>query len=103
MEIAAETSIATLGISNGVDHMIAEDVSNLNNINTVLFVPFQIEHDVAVTNVEASETVAKEGSTVDVTIVAKNQGLFDGNFQRDRLCNSHQLNSNLFRSFLVHV
>jgi thermitase len=66
---------ATVGISDGVDHMIAEDVADMNNINTIVFVPFQIQHDVAVTSVEASETVAKEGSTVDVTVVAKNQGL----------------------------
>jgi thermitase len=71
---------ATVGISNGVDHMIAEDVTDLNNINTIVFVPFQIQHDVAVTSVEASETVAKEGSTLNVTVVAKNQGLVADSF-----------------------
>ena len=75
-----ESAAATVGISNGVDRMIAEDVTYLNNINTIVFVPFQIQHDVAVTSVEASETVAKEGSTVNVTVVAKNQGLFTESF-----------------------
>ncbi len=71
---------ATIGISNGANHMIAEDAIDINNINAILFVPFQIEHDVAVTSLEASEAEAKEGSTVNVTVVAKNQGLVTETF-----------------------
>ena len=52
----------------------------IDNINTILFVPFQIQHDVAVTSVVASETVAKEGTTANVTVVAKNNGLFTETF-----------------------
>ena len=39
---------ATIGISNGAGHIIAEDAITLNYINTIVFLPFQLEHDLTV-------------------------------------------------------
>jgi len=39
---------ATVGISNGVGDIIAEDITSSNNINTILFTPYRSEHDLSV-------------------------------------------------------
>jgi thermitase len=40
---------ATIGISNGLGHIVAEDVTDLNCINSVMLTPFMLEHELAVT------------------------------------------------------
>lgn len=42
------TVSATLGISNGAGHILAEDVTDLNHIHTIIFTPFQPEHELIV-------------------------------------------------------
>jgi PKD repeat protein len=42
------TISATMGISNGAGEILAEDVTDLNYINTILFTPFQPEHELEV-------------------------------------------------------
>jgi thermitase len=39
---------ATVGISNGDGHIIAEDFTSLNYIDTIFFIPFLLEHELVV-------------------------------------------------------
>jgi hypothetical protein len=54
---------AVIGISDGAGHILAESVTTLNRIHTVVFAPFQIEHEVAA-SVEASSFVSLGVPTV---------------------------------------
>jgi hypothetical protein len=71
---------ATAGISNGAGHILAEDLTDLNSINTIVFAPFPGEHDVAVIGVEPSSSKVTAGEPVNVSVVAGNQGTFTENF-----------------------
>ena len=64
---------ATVGISNGAGEILAEDVADLNYINTILFTPFRPEHDLDV-RLEAPTFVAPDRSTF-LNATAKNSGL----------------------------
>jgi hypothetical protein len=53
---------ATIGISNSEGHVLAEDLIDLNNINTIVFTPLLLQHDLAVeleapTHVEPSVSI----------------------------------------------
>jgi thermitase len=63
---------ATVGISNGAGEILAEDVTDLNYINTILFTPFRPEHDLEV-YVEAPTTLALGRSGV-LNATVKNLG-----------------------------
>lgn len=64
---------ATIGISNGEGHILAEEIEDLNYINTIVFTPFQLEHDLAV-QLQAPEYLLPGGSiTLNATVI--NQGL----------------------------
>jgi len=67
---------ATVGISNGAGDMLAEDLTDLNYIKTIKFVPHLLKHDVAITSVEASPSEVMVGDTVNVHVVTENQGNF---------------------------
>jgi thermitase len=54
---------AVIGISDGAGHILAENVTSLNHIHTVVFAPFQIEHEV-VASVEAPVFVSLGAPTV---------------------------------------
>jgi thermitase len=71
---------ATIGISNGVNRILAEDVTSLNHIRSILFLPYLVEHDVAVTNVMPFAYQVLVGESVDVTVVAENQGMIPESF-----------------------
>jgi thermitase len=71
---------STIGISNGVSHILAEDATNLNCINSIIFAPFPIEHDVAIIDVVPSTHQVLAGETVNITVVAENQGMVDESF-----------------------
>jgi PKD repeat protein len=73
------TVSATVGISNGVGHIIAEDLTNLDHIKTVVFAPF-CPPDVAISSVAASAYRVLAGSSVNVTVVAENHGIMDESF-----------------------
>lgn len=64
---------ATVGISNGAGHIIAEDVASLNSINTIVFTPFQPEHDIAV-SLEAPVLLVP-GDSIALNATVLNQGL----------------------------
>jgi len=68
---------ATIGISNGVGHILAEDVTDLNYINTIVFLPFQLEHDLAV-SLEAPKSL-KLGTSALLNATVRNRGLNDEN------------------------
>jgi len=65
---------ATIGISNGAGHILAEDVSNVNYIRTIVFAPYPLKNDVAIVSVEPSAHEVLVGDTVDVTVVTENRG-----------------------------
>lgn len=71
---------STIGISNGVSHILPEDATNLNYINSIIFAPFPIEHDVAIIDVTPSANQVLAGETVNITVVAENQGMVDESF-----------------------
>jgi thermitase len=59
---------ATAGISNGAGEILAEDVTDLNYINTILFTPFRPEHELAVSLEVPSVVVLGESVTLDATV-----------------------------------
>ena len=63
---------ATIGISNGVNHILAEEVGNLNYINTIIFTP--IYRDVAVYNVTAYPNQVFAGQPVNINVTVANEG-----------------------------
>jgi thermitase len=72
---------ATIGISNGSGHILAENAANLNFIHTIVFLPFQLpKHDVAVINVTPSANEVRAGDTLDINVVVKNEGEAAENF-----------------------
>jgi hypothetical protein len=71
---------ATIGISNGVNRILAEEVTSLNYIRSILFLPYRVEHDVAVTNVMPLAYQLLIGQNVDITAVAENQGMIPESF-----------------------
>jgi len=64
---------ATIGISNGADHILAEDVTSLNYIHTIMFTPFQPEHELVV-HLEAP-TLIEPGSSTLLNATVLNNGL----------------------------
>jgi hypothetical protein len=50
------TATVIIGISNGAGHMLAEYAATINRIHTIVFAPFRLEHEVAV-SVEAPSTL----------------------------------------------
>jgi len=64
---------ATIGISNGALHILAEDVASIDRIGTVLFTPFPVEHDLTVT-LEAS-TPLELGNSMLLNATVRNNGI----------------------------
>lgn len=63
---------ATIGISNGMGHIIAETVWNTDYINTIIFSSFQ--RDVAIYGVTASPSQVQAGETVNINVTVANEG-----------------------------
>jgi hypothetical protein len=63
---------STVGISNGAGHILAEDLTDLNCINTIVFAPFKC--DVAIYNVTASPNQAYVGQPVNINATVANEG-----------------------------
>jgi len=72
------TVSATVGISNGVNHILAEDLANLNYTNTIIFTPYP--PDVAVVNVTTSASEVMVGEPVDINVTVENQGNYNATF-----------------------
>ncbi len=73
--------LATVGISNGAGHILAEDLSNLDFGDTVVFLPFLGIRNVAVDSVSPSAKEAPAGNPVNIAVVVENKGNFSENFQ----------------------
>jgi hypothetical protein len=58
-----QSGSAVIGMSNGAGHILAENVTILDNIHTVVFLPFEIEHEV-VASVGAPDFVSSGTSTM---------------------------------------
>lgn len=63
----------TIGISNGVGHILAEDSTNLNYSSSILFVPFEPEHELSVT-LEAPASLTRQDSAL-LNYTVENKGL----------------------------
>jgi len=70
----------TIGISNGAGHIIAEDTTTLDFINTIVFSPYLSGHDVAVVDVAPSANEVRVGDSVNIDVVVENQGNFTKDF-----------------------
>jgi len=66
----------TIGISNGARHILAEDLIDLNYINTIVFLPYLVEevHDVAVTDIAVSSNTVYQGWIVGINVTVANLG-----------------------------
>jgi hypothetical protein len=66
----------TIGISNGAGHILAEDLTDLNYINTIVFTPYPllVAYDVAVTNVTTSMNQSYQGWIVGINVAVANLG-----------------------------
>ena len=64
---------ATVGISNGAGAILAEDVTDLNYTNTILFTPFRTEHDLEV-YLDAPDNLAPGQSSI-LNATVTNSGL----------------------------
>ncbi|MEM3770382.1 MAG: S8 family serine peptidase [Candidatus Bathyarchaeia archaeon] len=60
---------ATVGVSNGAGDILAEDVTNLNYINTIVFTPSLPEHDLAVTLEAPSFLWCGESTLLNAAVV----------------------------------
>jgi thermitase len=69
---------ATAGISNGVNHILADDLTNLYNVDSIVFDPYT--HDVAIQDISASPTQAYAGQEVSINVTALNEGDAAENF-----------------------
>jgi len=59
---------ATTGISNGVDDILAEDLTNLNYINSILFTPYRPEHDLEVFVEAPSNILLGQSAVLNATV-----------------------------------
>jgi thermitase len=71
---------ATIGISNGAGEIIAQDLTDLNCINTIVFSPLPYTHDLAIHDVTAYPANVYVGQTVGINVTAKNEGETAENF-----------------------
>jgi hypothetical protein len=70
---------ATIGISRGAGHILAEDATSLNYINTMVFLPYPGEHDVAVTDAISDRTWVYQGYNAHINVTVLNKGDFAEN------------------------
>jgi thermitase len=71
---------ATIGISNGKGDILAEDVTNLNHINTIVFRFMGLIHDVAVVDVTPHKTVVGKNYSMFINTTVENLGNFTKTF-----------------------
>jgi len=63
---------ATIGISNGINHIIAMDTASINSTLTIKFIPYI--HDVAIRNVVSWPDKVYVGQPVNVNVTLVNEG-----------------------------
>jgi hypothetical protein len=66
----------TIGISNGAGHILAEDLIDLDCINTIVFLPYLMEevHDVAVADIAVSSNTVYQGRIAGINVTVANLG-----------------------------
>ena len=72
---------ATVGISNGAGHILAEEMLNIDYGNTIVFLPFSGKREITVSNINPSANEVSVGSPVDIAVVVENRGNFTENFE----------------------
>lgn len=94
------TVSATLGISNGVGDILAEDATNLNYINTIVFIPFQPEHELIV-YLDAPQCL-RSSESVLLNATVRNRGLSnETDVELKLLINSTTVNSIIIPELLI--
>jgi thermitase len=91
---------ATVGISNGVGHIIAGDVTSIDYINTIVFSPFP--RDVAIYNVTALPSEVYVGETVSINVTVANEGEMPENFTV-KVCYGNASGYSNSTSFVIDV
>jgi thermitase len=86
---------AVIGMSDGEGHILAENVTNLDHIHTIVFAPFQIEHELAA-SVQAPDFVSF-GVPIVLNATVFNLGLTNETGVSLQL----KINGNLVRSTIV--
>jgi hypothetical protein len=69
---------ATAGISNGAGHILAEDLTSLDNVDSIVFDVYQ--HDVAIQDISIYPTQAYAGQRVSINATVVNEGDTPENF-----------------------
>lgn len=95
---SSEPFSATLGISNGAGHIIAEDIYDFNSVESRIFLPYR--RDVAVYDVQASPAEVYSGQTVSVNATVGNEGEMPESFDVQVFYENLALNPNVRTSII---
>jgi subtilisin family serine protease len=93
----SEPFSATVGISNGEGHIIAEDIDNFG-VESRVFLPYR--RDVAVYDVQASPAEVYSGQPVSVNVTVGNEGEMQESFDVQVFCENLALNPNVRTSII---
>jgi hypothetical protein len=63
---------ATIGISNGAGHILAEEATSINYISTIVFTPFLPEHEIAVAL--KAPSILRAGTSTNLMATVYNRG-----------------------------
>jgi len=89
---------ATVGISNGEGHIIAEDIDNFNGVESRIFLPYR--RDVTVYDVQASPVEVYSGQSVSVNATVGNEGDVSESFDIQVFYENLALNTNVRTSII---
>jgi archaellum component FlaF (FlaF/FlaG flagellin family) len=89
---------ATVGISNGAGHIIAEDIDNFSGVESRIFLPYR--RDVAVYDVQASPAEVYSGQSVSVNVTVGNEGEMPESFDVQVFYENLALNPNVRTSII---
>ena len=89
---------ATVGISNGEGHIIAEDIDDFSGVESRIFLPYR--RDVAVYEVQASPAQVYSGQPVSVNVTVGNEGEMQESFDVQVFYENLALNPNVRTSII---
>jgi len=89
---------ATVGISNGESHIIAEDIGSFSGVESRIFLPYR--RDVAVYDVQASPAEVYSGQSVSVNVTVGNEGEMQESFDVQVFYENLALNPNVRTSII---
>jgi len=95
---SSEPFSATVGISNGEGHIIAEDIYDFSGVESRIFLPYR--RDVAVYDVQASPAEVYSGQLVSVNTTVGNEGEVPESFDVQVFYENLALNPNVRTSMI---